>query len=258
MPWRGLRAALIVITLVVLVCWWPPVKQGRFAPSLSLQAFAAPTAAHALSPISIDYPDDGSIFPPGITPPTFLWRDAAGTSWNIDISFADRSVPIHAVSRGEHMRNFGPIDPDCVSDSEILRQKVESAAGRVVDLEAGSGDLESDTSPLRKSGGNADCDRLSQRQHRHFAVSYHLYNFKGRRQRAHLLPGRSANAGIGKRWLCGSTRRIQYSTHSLADPRHPQTGKPHSVERHAYLRQLSFLLGRRQDVWHLDIDGPVK
>ena len=27
--------------------------------------------------ITIDYPLDGSIFPPEITPPTFIWRDAA-------------------------------------------------------------------------------------------------------------------------------------------------------------------------------------
>jgi len=54
LPWRGLRAALIVITLVLLVCSWPPAKQGRFARSFSFQAFAAPAAAHVLSPISID------------------------------------------------------------------------------------------------------------------------------------------------------------------------------------------------------------
>ena len=69
-----------------------------------------------MAPISIDYPEDGSIFPPGITPPTFLWRDAAGTSWSIDIAFADKSAPIHATSKGERMQ-LGPIDPDCVADS---------------------------------------------------------------------------------------------------------------------------------------------
>jgi hypothetical protein len=47
----------------------------------------------SLLPISIDYPESGSIFPPGITPPTFLWRDAAGTSWAIDINFGDGARP---------------------------------------------------------------------------------------------------------------------------------------------------------------------
>ncbi len=78
--------------------------------------YAAQEPPRALSPISIDYPEDGSVFPPGITPPTFLWRDAAGTSWSIDVTFADKSAPIHASSKGEHMR-LREIDPDCVSDS---------------------------------------------------------------------------------------------------------------------------------------------
>jgi hypothetical protein len=77
---------------------------------------AAQDAPRVLSPISIDYPEDGSVFPPGITPPTFLWRDAAGTSWSIDITFAGKAPAIHAVSKGERMR-LGAIDPDCVADS---------------------------------------------------------------------------------------------------------------------------------------------
>src|SRR5208282_4161365 len=63
--------------------------------------------------IIVDYPQDGSIFPPEITPPTFLWRDAAksATSWRIDISFGPGVAPIHAVSKGEHLR-IGKIDPE--------------------------------------------------------------------------------------------------------------------------------------------------
>jgi tetratricopeptide (TPR) repeat protein len=68
--------------------------------------------------IRIDYPEDGSIFPPEITPPTFLWRDAAKaiTEWRITISFADGSPAIHVASRGPRMR-IGPIDPDCVAET---------------------------------------------------------------------------------------------------------------------------------------------
>ncbi len=116
LPGGRLRSALTVVPLLLLVCWFPPVKPSGFAANISPQVFAASSSLPALSPISIDYPEEGSIFPPGITPPTFLWRDAAGTSWSIDISFADGSVPIHAVSKGERMR-LGPIDPDCVSDT---------------------------------------------------------------------------------------------------------------------------------------------
>jgi hypothetical protein len=83
---------------------------------LIASTLAAQDASRTLLPISIDYPETGSIFPPGITPPTILWRDAAGTSWNIDVSFADKSQPIHVVSKGERMR-LGESDPDTVADS---------------------------------------------------------------------------------------------------------------------------------------------
>ena len=73
-------------------------------------------AESSLWPISIDYPEDGSIFPPGITPPTFLWRDGLASHWVIDIAFADGSASIHADSKGERMR-LGAIDPDCVSET---------------------------------------------------------------------------------------------------------------------------------------------
>jgi hypothetical protein len=103
-------AALIGVGL------WPAALRSLGARDLSASAHATPEPPRALSPISIDYPENGSFFPPGITPPTFLWRDAAGTSWTIDVTFADKSAPIHAVSKGEHMK-LGAIDPDCVADS---------------------------------------------------------------------------------------------------------------------------------------------
>ncbi len=70
-----------------------------------------------LSIISIDYPEDGSIFPPGITPPKFLWRDAAGNSWTIDVSFSDKSPSIHIQTKGEKM-HIGTIDPECIENPE--------------------------------------------------------------------------------------------------------------------------------------------
>jgi len=82
----------------------------------SERVHAAQEPPRVLLPISIDYPEEGSIFPPGITPPTFLWRDAAGISWSIDISFTDRTTPVHLTSTGERMR-IGPIDLDCVSSA---------------------------------------------------------------------------------------------------------------------------------------------
>jgi len=86
-----------------------------------LSGAAAPRAGSPAAAIAIDYPENQSIFPPEITPPTFLWRDpvpAAGI-WKIDIVFADGSTPIHLTSRGEHMR-IGRVDPDCISKSNEL------------------------------------------------------------------------------------------------------------------------------------------
>jgi len=73
-------------------------------------------AQDGTAPIVIDYPSSGSVFPPDMAAPTFLWRDPApgALSWQIDISFADGSAALHATSQGERMR-IGEIDPRCVS-----------------------------------------------------------------------------------------------------------------------------------------------
>jgi tetratricopeptide (TPR) repeat protein len=84
--------------------------------ALVASASDGPQPGQNPAPIAIDYPQDGSIFPPEITPPTFLWRDSAKgvTSWRIDISFGPGMAPIHAISKGEHLR-IGKIDPDCAA-----------------------------------------------------------------------------------------------------------------------------------------------
>ncbi|HEY2466832.1 MAG TPA: hypothetical protein VGI45_03175 [Terracidiphilus sp.] len=107
----GKRLGSLVAAYSSIVIWSVLFSGWRGTPE---PAYAAQETSRVLLPISIDYPEDQSIFPPGITPPTFLWRDAAGTSWDIDITFADHSAPLHAVSGGERMQ-LGPIDPDCVS-----------------------------------------------------------------------------------------------------------------------------------------------
>src|SRR5208283_1186706 len=71
--------------------------------------------------ITMDYPLNGSIFPPEITPPTFIWRDATvdATRWRIDIAFADGSPEMHLQSAGEPLA-IGEIDPRCVSSTNEL------------------------------------------------------------------------------------------------------------------------------------------
>ncbi len=74
------------------------------------------SAQASLWPISIDYPENGSIFPPGITPPTFIWRDGSAERWDLDIAFAGNAVSIHLETKGERM-HLGPIDEQCVSET---------------------------------------------------------------------------------------------------------------------------------------------
>ena len=84
----------------------------------SLPGRASLVASGETTSITIDYPQDGSIFPPDIIPPTFIWRDAdaSAKTWRIAIIFADGSKPIHATSHGEPIQ-IGKIDPRCVSEN---------------------------------------------------------------------------------------------------------------------------------------------
>jgi Flp pilus assembly protein TadD len=103
--------ALVLATLLLLV--GSQVTKDKFA-------FAAETSQDA---ITIDYPQAGSIFPPEITPPTFIWHDTseAAQHWRIVIRFADGPASIRVDSPGDAMR-IGPIDTRCVSVRNELPQ----------------------------------------------------------------------------------------------------------------------------------------
>ena len=64
------------VTLLVLcaIAASLPMFSGRAAVQTER---AQSTSAASLAPITIDYPQDGSILPPEITPPTFIWHDGA-------------------------------------------------------------------------------------------------------------------------------------------------------------------------------------
>jgi len=94
-----------------------PVLAAILFVIVALPGHAQGTPAQKQWPVSIDYPEDGSIFPPGISPPTFLWRDAAGSSWTIDIALSGKAAPIHIVARAERF-HFGPLDPECLLNSD--------------------------------------------------------------------------------------------------------------------------------------------
>jgi Flp pilus assembly protein TadD len=79
-----------------------------------------PASEGAPSAISIDYPKNESIFPPEITPPTFIWRDTAAASrWLIEVRFSDGSTPLRIDSPGAPM-TIGEIDKRCISARNAL------------------------------------------------------------------------------------------------------------------------------------------
>jgi tetratricopeptide (TPR) repeat protein len=117
---RVVFAALTLLVVLVASTWIVPFDRSGSASAAGLESLpASQDAEQAKSPISIDYPENGSIFPPDITPPTFLWRDEVATTWQIGISFANKAPAIHVQSNGERM-HVGAIDPECISDSNEL------------------------------------------------------------------------------------------------------------------------------------------
>src|SRR5208337_2506666 len=114
------RIVLVGVTLLVVflssILLLPFRTSASAAVERPVTSPASQDSAQTKSPISIDYPEDGSIFPPGITPPTFIWRDSTATSWHITVSFGSQAPAIHALSHGERI-HIGPIDPECVSSS---------------------------------------------------------------------------------------------------------------------------------------------
>jgi tetratricopeptide (TPR) repeat protein len=110
---RRLAARGTILTVFLACIVLLPLRSKVFG---GTQAASSDDSKVALWPISIDYPEDGSIFPPGMTPPTFIWRDAAADSWQIEIAFADNSAPLHLQPKAERM-HLGAIDPECVSST---------------------------------------------------------------------------------------------------------------------------------------------
>jgi tetratricopeptide (TPR) repeat protein len=87
---------------------------------------------HLPARITVDYPEQGTIFPPEITPPTFLWRDVAPDAkvWQIDISFSDGWPGVRVAAQGERLQ-VGKIDPSCIAETnELPRLTPRQAAAR--------------------------------------------------------------------------------------------------------------------------------
>jgi tetratricopeptide (TPR) repeat protein len=81
--------------------------------------------------LTIDYPLEGSVFPPEITPPTFLFRDSSdATRWVVRVTFGDHSPEIQFDIPGEHFR-IGEIDPRASTPDEILDLTPQQKATRI-------------------------------------------------------------------------------------------------------------------------------
>jgi tetratricopeptide (TPR) repeat protein len=86
--------------------------------ALTLLLSAVPVAG--TRGLTIDYPAEGTLFPPDFAPPTFLWRDATpATAWRIEVSFASGAPPLRFVSSGPRLQ-LGEIDKDCISTTNEL------------------------------------------------------------------------------------------------------------------------------------------
>ena len=81
--------------------------------------------------IAIDYPLDGSVFPPEITPPNFLWHDPAKTAirWTVEFSFTHRSDDIRIEVPGVLLQ-MGTIDPQAGPGVELTPEQASTRTWR--------------------------------------------------------------------------------------------------------------------------------
>ncbi len=95
----------------------------RLAPPYRIATLNVSAAEQPTANISVDYPRKGSVFPPEITAPTFIWHDASPSAvrWHIDITFSDGFAPLHFESSGERPA-IGEIDQRCISATNELPQ----------------------------------------------------------------------------------------------------------------------------------------
>ncbi len=107
----GTRLSHLLIAMIGIAGKTALVGGGAFLPVLgalpAAQAIAQPSA------IQIDYPLDGSVFPPEITTPTFLWHDPNESvqRWIIHISFGRAPATLRIETNGDLLQT-GQIDPN--------------------------------------------------------------------------------------------------------------------------------------------------
>jgi Flp pilus assembly protein TadD len=85
------------------------------------------TPAGPLAPIMIDYPLNGSVFPPEITAPTFLWHDPSESAkqWVVEVSFAGHANGIRIETKGPLMQQ-GALDPEAGPGLELTPRQAST------------------------------------------------------------------------------------------------------------------------------------
>ena len=103
----GIKPLRAVGLLAGVVFLW-----GVAAPASGQAAQGTPKDA---APILVDFPEPGSIFPPDIAPPTFLWRETTGgaIAWRVEVLFGERGHRVKQKSPGEKPQ-VGEIDTTLV------------------------------------------------------------------------------------------------------------------------------------------------
>jgi tetratricopeptide (TPR) repeat protein len=112
-----------VVVLLLSLCLLPRGPEARTRPDQKT------AAANDAATVSIVYPENDSIFPPGMTAPTVLWRDDSGAEeWRISVQFADGAAAIEATVPGVHPHP-GPIDERCVAPTNKPPAMTANLAG---------------------------------------------------------------------------------------------------------------------------------
>ena len=125
---KSVAAKIVLAGLVVAVSSFLLVGRAELLRASSGELLSS---ANQLAKISIDYPLEGSIFPPEITPPTFLWRDSDANAkrWAVQVTFADHTDTIRVEVPGEPMR-VGELDPEAGPMNELLELTPQQKATR--------------------------------------------------------------------------------------------------------------------------------
>ena len=245
------------------------MRRSHAVAALAVAGLAAATLfgiGRRPGPITVDYPLDGSVFPPEFPPPTLEWRDASprATVWSIDVAFGEgAAASLHATSRGEPLESR-PDRPTSRRRDERAAE-ADARAGGGARLEAGRRDLGGDQEGLDAATGRRHDHRLRRRGPAAGRVARARLDpdLDGSGRRADLLPGRPPDAVQGREGRHQAARPEVRAADRVAAARRRGYREPGAADRHALVRELPLVLARRQDDGHgprrsAQRQGPVR